>query len=234
MKGRGGEHAGASCATLERLGICVSVLCRPRRSARRAAQVPGCNARGRGGAGAAGAGPNRADSGCLGASPTPTGFGSARFQHCPPELASHILHFAAGCWSHRPVCRAWATEVASAALTSKRAVSFRAQAATIGLPDSAIFHYAAELGVLPAEGPAARSGQGVAELKLWREAGEPYGPQSDHIATWQAPWRADVPTLMLVCGEWRSVMQTEYWGPPPTVLLPKVLTLRQLMRQQRH
>lgn len=129
----------------------------------------------------------------------------------PEDVVSIVLGHASACWSHRRVARAWAQAAVAGIMTQPRSANFSLNPWHIGLHDSAIYYYSAVLLVQPT-GTNGSSPAGQAELQIWREAGEPYGPQSDRLMSWLTLWTLDPARKELVCSEWTAV--TEDGGLP--------------------
>lgn len=128
------------------------------------------------------------------------------------ELVARVFDFATGAWALRLVCRSWADRGVGGFLASAPSleVSFPLCASRLGLFESAIYYYSAVLQVSSRshEGAAADCRPpgmtGAAKLEIWREAGEPYGPQSDLISVMESTWTLDLQCLELACGSWSS------------------------------
>eukprot|EP00747_Dinoflagellata_sp_TGD_P037224 gnl/TRDRNA2_/TRDRNA2_138940_c0_seq2.p1 gnl/TRDRNA2_/TRDRNA2_138940_c0~~gnl/TRDRNA2_/TRDRNA2_138940_c0_seq2.p1 ORF type:complete len:253 (-),score=37.45 gnl/TRDRNA2_/TRDRNA2_138940_c0_seq2:235-993(-) len=178
----------------------------------------------------------------------------------PPELALNVFALAAGDWRLRCVCRGCAriVEVAAASarlvLDSQAAFELRAalesaecsvwlpiHAVDLGLHhESSIFFFSGELRVrlLPTGAADGTDGEaeidemrGEAEFEVWCQAGEPYGPQSDRIATWRTLWHLDIHGRKVVFEQWTLLDRPHFdWVPVVSpAALPQHVTVKKLM-----
>lgn len=111
----------------------------------------------------------------------------------PAEVAALVLSYASGHWPHRRVAREWASSIGWALLGVIHTVPLNAREES----QSSIFYHTALLSLKPQI-----DGIGTCEVNLWREAGEPYGPISDLLATWSGAWHLKVDSLQIVMKDW--------------------------------
>jgi hypothetical protein len=116
----------------------------------------------------------------------------------PAEVAALVLSYASGHWPHRRVAREWASSIAYAFVGVIHTVPLNARVES----RSSIFYHTALLSLKPQI-----DGIGTCEVNLWREAGEPYGPISDLLATWSGAWHLKVDSLQIVMNDWIRLSQ---------------------------
>jgi len=147
----------------------------------------------------------------------------------PAEVTALVLSYASGHWPHRRVAREWASSIAFAFLRVIHTVPLNANEQS----RSSIFYHTSLLSLKPGI-----DGIGTCEVNLWREAGEPYGPISDLLATWSGAWHLKVDSLQIVMKDWirlpkRNAGEDNVVDSFDQQLLPQTISLKELLTCQR-